>query len=266
MSAPSDIMVVLPCYNEAARLDPARISAAMAHAGNLHLLLVDDGSRDRTLEVLRGLAEKWAGRVEVLPLPANVGKAEAVRQGVLRALGRGFARVGYFDADLATPLEAAEALSQAMDEEGADVVLGSRVKLLGRDIERSAVRHYVGRVCATCVSVVLRLPVYDTQCGAKLFRATGPVRRAFATPFETRWIFDVEILARLLRSMGRDAVLAKVIELPLRSWRDVPGSKIRPMDLPKAALDLVRIARYLRARPAEGDGGEERQDARDGDR
>src|SRR5437762_2862299 len=85
-------------------------------------------------------------------------------------------------------------------ENGCDVsfVFVDRVKLLGRNIQRSLIRHYCGRVFATVASLALGVDVYDTQCGAKIFRATPEMRQIFATPFRSQWIFDVEILSRYL--------------------------------------------------------------------
>jgi hypothetical protein len=128
--------------------------------------------------------------------------------------------------------------------------MGSRVKLLGRAIERRMSRHYPGRVFATLASIVLRLGVYDTQCGAKLFRKSDEVARLFTEPFLSSWIFDVEIVARLSQQR-RNSSLADVdhaiVELPLRSWRDIPGSRVSAHDFPQAVWELARIYwRYMR--------------------
>ena len=123
-----------------------------------------------------------------------------------------------------------------------EVVIGSRVKLLGRRIVRHAWRHYVGRVFATGASLALGLAVYDTQCGAKLFRASDLARSVFATPFRSRWVFDVEILARYVAALGREQAAARIVELPLDTWIDVPGSKVRSWHATRAVFDLVRIA------------------------
>ena len=113
-------------------------------------------------------------RFHVVTLPANRGKGEAVRLGLRAALAGGHDVVGYYDADLATPpAEMARLVEELRGDPARVMVIGSRVALLGHDIERSAVRHYLGRLYATAASVVLRLPVYDTQCGAKVVRA-GP--------------------------------------------------------------------------------------------
>jgi hypothetical protein len=117
------------------------------------------------------------------------------------------------------------------------------VRLLGRSIHRKAVRHYLGRAFATVVSLMLRLPIYDTQCGAKIFRITPDLRLVLASPFQSRWIFDVEILARFLTIYKNDTVHLSglIYESPLRRWEDVAGSKVGSLDFFKAIGELVRI-------------------------
>jgi hypothetical protein len=121
--------------------------------------------------------------------------------------------------------------------------MGSRVQLLGRRIERSSLRHYAGRVFATGASLSLGLPVYDTQCGAKLFRPSPALACALEQPFTSRWAFDVELLGRLLRpDTGVPPVAAERIrEEPLLVWSDVPGSKLRPLGALRGGLDLLRL-------------------------
>jgi glycosyltransferase involved in cell wall biosynthesis len=218
----------------------------------VHFLFVDDGSRDGTPGVLRELAQRDPARLAVLALPANRGKAEAVRAGMGEAFARGHHYAGYWDADLATPLaEIARFVAALEADPRRDVVFGARVQLLGRTIERSAARHYLGRVFATFASHALGLPIYDTQCGAKLFRATPGNAALFAEPFATGWCFDVELVARLIRQRRGTALAppeAALFELPLESWRDVPGSKVRPRDFALALVELARIRRrYLRS-------------------
>jgi len=243
------VTLVVPCYNEAARLRTAAYVDAIRLYPWLHLLFVDDGSRDRTRDVLAELAAQCDGRAVVKSLPANAGKAEAVRQGMLAAADGDADVTGYWDADLATPFEALPAfLSVLRSTPAIEIVIGARVQLLGRHIDRSPLRHYIGRVFATGASLALSLPVYDTQCGAKVFRRTPRIRAVFEQPFATRWIFDVELLARYLDSddvpePGTPPLAERIYELPLRSWVDEPGSKVKTWDGVRAMLDLVRIAR-----------------------
>jgi hypothetical protein len=170
---------------------------------------------------------------------------------MLQAFERDSRYAGYWDADLATPLdEIPRFLSVLEDSPGFEVVFGARVQLLGRAIERSSTRHYAGRVFATLASLTLGIPVYDTQCGAKLFRNSSTTRALFAEPFCSNWVFDVEILARMLQGQTRGGprVSDVIHELPLRSWTDVAGSKVSALDFPKALAELWRIrSRYLRS-------------------
>ena len=247
----TDCIVVIPCYNEAARLpvDAFRQFAACGHP--VRFLLVNDGSRDDTQSILEGLRDWDAARFEVLRLPRNMGKAEAVRRGMLRALAEPVEMAGFWDADLATPLESILEFRETLRQHPhLQMVLGTRIRLLGRRIERRILRRYLGRTFAVVASNVLRLPVYDTQCGAKMFRVSAATRCLFEQPFCTNWIFDVELLARLIR-LHKAAKLRPpeecVYELPLTRWRDVAGSKVRSRDFFKAFFELVRIYwTYLR--------------------
>ncbi len=245
----ADVVLVVPCYNEAARLDVVAFREGARSTPGLAYCFVNDGSRDGTLAVLQALVRELPGRAAILDLPRNGGKAEAVRQGMLAALGWDVKAVGFWDADLATPLAELPRFREVLAERAqVEVVIGSRVRLLGRRIERRAARHYLGRVFATGASLTLGLPVYDTQCGAKLLRATPLAREVLATPFLTRWVFDVELLARYRRLLSEQApsIAERLYELPLLQWTDVAGSKVRPWDFVRSGLELLRIWRAYR--------------------
>jgi glycosyltransferase involved in cell wall biosynthesis len=214
-------------------------------------LFVNDGSIDRTQQLLESLCGSNPSKFAMLNLKPNRGKAEAVRQGVLSAIDSHSDYVGFWDADLATPLDAIpQFLEVAESHPDLDMIIGSRVKLLGRRIERRRSRHYLGRFFATAVSAVLGLEVYDTQCGAKLFRASSAITALFQQPFCSRWIFDVEIIARLIQARrGKDLRQPEqvIYEFPLMAWKDIPGSKLRYSDFVRAAWELFRIRnRYFR--------------------
>ncbi len=239
-------IVVVPCYNEARRLDTRAFTQFRAAGHWVEFLFVNDGSSDGTLDTLRGARSASPDTIRVRDQQPNQGKAEAVRGGMLEALDLGASYVGFWDADLATPLTALAPLLHVLDDRpGIDVVFGSRVKLLGRAIERHAWRHYLGRVFATLVSQLLRLEVYDTQCGAKLFRANAALRAVLAEPFRTSWLFDVEILARLIArsEQGTRGVAERVYELPLDEWRDVAGSKLTRGAYARAATSILTLYR-----------------------
>lgn len=234
-----DVCLVVPCYNEAARLRMADFLEHIDAHPRSCLCFVNDGSTDETAAVLDSLVKGRPGRIFVFTLAQNSGKGEAVRQGVnhVAAMQR-FAFVGYWDADLATPLSELAPMLDAMERAPrCQLVLGARWRRLGSDIHRSAIRHALGRVFATAASFVLDLPVYDSQCGAKVCRAAS-VGALFGEPFITRWLFDVELLARLrTRASMQDAA----IELPLSTWRDVGGSRLRWMPMAAAPFGLIKI-------------------------
>lgn len=251
-SACQGVVIVVPCYNEEKRLPVAHFEAFLEDgvASSGVVLFVNDGSTDGTLGLLRELCARHPGRALTLNLPRNAGKAEAVRQGLRHASAMaGVWAVGFWDADLATPLDQIPVFATVLQAHSRiDMVFGARIRLLGHDIQRKAIRHYLGRCFASAASLVLKLPVYDTQCGAKLFRNTPLLERITATPFASRWVFDVEILARFRAQLQENGVniARRVYEQPLPVWRDVDGSKVKASDFLRSFFELLAIRRRYR--------------------
>lgn len=240
--------LVVPCYNESKRLDPKAFLGALEKDPNISFLFVDDGSSDDTLAILQDMQEMNPAQVDVLRLEKNSGKAEAVRRGMLVSLEGAFDNVGYWDADLATPLVEIEGFCRLLESTDVEIVIGSRVRLLGRKIERNALRHYFGRVFATCASMLLDISVYDTQCGAKILKNSSSLGRVFGRPFKVNWTFDVEMLARLpmVKQESSREASSRWVELPLAEWVDVAGSKVALSDFIKSAFEFGLLFYYLR--------------------
>jgi dolichyl-phosphate beta-glucosyltransferase len=241
------VVVVVPCYLEAERLAPAAFLDFLPSRPWLTFLFVDDGSEDGTAGVLASIQAACPAQVRVHRLAANSGKGEAVRAGVLEASRLQPDYVGFWDADLATPLSAIDDfVALAGKRRDVDVLIGSRVNLMGRRIQRSPARHYVSRVFATAASLALDLPIYDTQCGAKLFRTSPEVLGVFADRFRSRWIFDVEILERYLALPAPDGGVprrARIYEVALREWHEVAGSKLTMRDFLWSFVEVVGVWR-----------------------
>lgn len=234
-------IIVVPCYNESRRLKKEEFLTFVQTHDDIEFLFVNDGSRDNTLEVLQQFCTEDP-RFHLLDVQPNGGKAEAVRKGMLHAADTMEADyIAFWDADLATPLfEIPPMIEWAA--KGYDIVMGLRLMRLGAKVRRKTTRHYLGRCFATCASILLGLPVYDTQCGAKLFR-TQVVRDIFPEAFTTRWLFDVELLARYKQRYGQANSCEKIYEYPLFQWIDVDGSQLKSRDFIKAPLELLKIKR-----------------------
>ena len=247
----STCTIVIPCYNEEARLDVGAFRAYAEANDDVALLFVDDGSRDNTRAVLEKLVASNPCRLAMLALPQNGGKAEAVRQGLLAAAKEKPNYIGFWDADLATPLSTIRGFKELLDDRSdIEMVFGARVHLLGRSVRRRLARHYAGRVFATVAAFALGVGVYDTQCGAKMFRVSDGLVDRLAEPFIGGWIFDVEMIAREIRARRNSSLPPTetiIYEYPLVEWRDVAGSKIRLTDWFLIGGTLGRIyLKYLR--------------------
>lgn len=249
-AAVADLLLVVPCYNEAERFPVESFAAFLQTHPRFGVMLVNDGSRDDTLGMLTAFAARFSPQASVLDLQPNGGKAEAVRRGLLAAIERGPALVGFWDADLATPLDAVNLFERLLSgRPDIQWVIGARVKLLGRHVERQAVRHYLGRVFATAASLTLGIPIYDTQCGAKLFRVTEPLKDSLQQRFGSRWVFDVELIGRFISRLaanGTQDATNRIYEYPLPKWVDVGGSKVKPTDFFRAFTELIGIWFRLR--------------------
>jgi len=229
-SLPEKMCMIIPCYNEEKRLD---IESFKSFTGGCYFLFVNDGSKDDTIGLLKRNQQE---NIFVLDLTQNGGKAEAVRQGMLHIrtlpIYNGIKWVGYWDADLSTPLDELFNFMTYYKTffPKAHTIWGSRVRRLGSNIKRTNKRHILGRMFANVTSFFLKLSCYDTQCGAKIFKKEL-IDDAFSEPFLSRWIFDVEILMRL-RTYN-------IVEYPLNTWIDVAGSKIKM--IPVAYRTFVEI-------------------------
>ncbi|QRM88719.1 glycosyltransferase [Lacinutrix sp. WUR7] len=235
------ISIIIPCYNEEQRLNQDAFKAYSNDNQFIDFLFVNDGSSDNTANILKELSAT-NNNFSFLDLNQNQGKAGAIREGVLSLQENNtYDFIGYFDADLATPLfEINNFLEQIEKRKDMLFIMGTRFARMGAQINRKASRHYIGRIFATLVSWILKIPVYDTQCGAKLIHK-NIVFSLFKDPLITKWLFDVELLARLEKLIGYKQAKQVILEVPLQQWDEIAGSKLKPTDFLQAPIELLKI-------------------------
>jgi len=228
--------IVIPAYNESARLG-ATLEKVLAYvhkqAWDAEVIVVNDGSRDNTAEIVRSFAAKDPA-LRLLENPGNHGKGYSVRNGMLNARGR---IVLFSDADLSSPIEEAPKLFQAL-EAGADIAIGSRWLRAETQTQRQQLyRQLFGRIFNLILRLTLGLKFKDTQCGFKAFKQPA-VQAIFPLQKIERWGFDPEILF-LARKMK-----FKVKEIPV-AWGHSGGTRINPViDGSRMVMDMLRIRWY----------------------
>jgi glycosyltransferase involved in cell wall biosynthesis len=229
------ISIVVPAYNEAERLSPTLdrvLDFARASGWNAEIIVVDDGSRDETAEIVRSYARQ-SPLVRLVDNFVNRGKGYSVRNGVLHARGE---FILFTDADMSSPIEEAPKLLQALAK-GADIAIGSRwAKSELQTRRQSLARQFLGRVFNVLLRVILRLDFKDTQCGFKAFR-----REAAKTVFPLQriegWGFDPEVLF-LAQKLG-----FRIVEVPVR-WGHDTRTRINPLlDGARMVSDMLLIRR-----------------------
>ncbi|MDB5258295.1 MAG: hypothetical protein JWM14_2990 [Chitinophagaceae bacterium] len=234
----TSICIVIPCYNEATRFNQT-LFEDFYRRSDVFFYFVNDGSKDDTWSLLERIA-KDKDRILLINMPSNVGKAEAVRKGMLQAeLAKRFDYIGFWDADFATPLDEILQFQQLIRPD-IKIITGSRIKRLGARIERSAFRHYFGRIFATIVTKLFQLPIYDTQCGAKLFHQSIVVP-LFKDAFHSKWMFDLELFIRFKKLYGEKELQINCYEHPLKCWIDVGGSKMKKMDFLNVPFRILSL-------------------------
>ena len=236
------IGIIIPCYNEARRLDTHYLIEFLTLHPHIKVVLVNDGSVDNTKQVIENTASQLPQQITAYNCPINRGKAEAVRQGMLLLKSETQLQwVGYFDADFSTDLNEIDYFLNYIPKNiNFDMLIGSRINRLGSSIVRNELRHYISRIIGTLTSRLLKLHVYDTQCGAKLI-AHKHVSLLFDKPFISTWMFDVELFARLINFQGHDLCKQHIIEVPLRKWVEKGDSKISWTYTLKLPFELLKI-------------------------
>lgn len=235
-------IIVVPCYNEETRLPFQQFLSFINQHSDVLVCFVNDGSSDKTIDVLHQLKEKAENTVAILDIIQNAGKASAVRSGFLHCIKTfSFEKIAYLDADLSTSLEECIELSSQVNSETV-FVFGSRIAKVDNNIKRKRYRFLIGRFIATLISNQLRLKVYDTQCGCKIFHHSV-VKQSFKETFISKWLFDVEIFHRLIRLLGREKIHMSIKEIPLKAWEDTEESRVKFTYFFKLWVDLYNIGR-----------------------
>lgn len=233
---PPKYSIVIPAYNEAARLGTSLekvLTFVRSQEWNAEVVVVNDGSRDTTAEIIR----TFAGRdhaVRLVENPGNRGKGYSVRNGMLNAQGE---FVIFSDADLSSPIEESTKLLEALDQ-GADIAIGSRWLRTETQIRRQPLhRQIFGRIFNLLLRLTLGLEFKDTQCGFKAFKKSA-AQAIFPLQKIERWGFDPEILF-LARKLG-----FKVKEVPVL-WGHSGGTRINPLvDGFRMLTEMLRVRWY----------------------
>lgn len=236
-NATPELSIVIPAYNEAARL-PATLAHIAEHLPSLvpgsEVIVVVDGSTDNTVPVVQATSEDFPVPLKLVVQNQNQGKGAAVRFGVAASTGEW---ILLMDADNATPITELPKLWAQRDE--APFILGSRYVVgSSTQVAQPLIRRIISRLGNLLIRLMVGLSLADTQNGFKLMRS-DVAKPIFAAASINRWGFDIEILANAHR-LGH-----QIIEVPV-AWSDAAGSKLRAgRDAWRTFQELLRIRRQL---------------------
>jgi CheY-like chemotaxis protein/glycosyltransferase involved in cell wall biosynthesis len=240
--------VVIPCYNEEERLFSKEFTDYIDKNSGYHLCFVNDGSKDKTLEVLHELQKGREDFITVYDCEKNGGKAEAVRLGMLHMAKKDdLDYIGFLDADLSTDLSDFDDLVKTIEKSDFKIVSGSRISRMGADITKESARKIISLTINFIIRKILKMDFKDTQCGAKIFHK-DVIKVAFAEKFVTQWIFDVEIFKRMSQYFGLQKAKTMLCEQPLKRWIHADGSKLSMKDSFKIVGQLGQIAWVYRGK------------------
>tara|TARA_Y100000996_G_scaffold412148_1_gene397608 strand:- start:247 stop:981 length:735 start_codon:yes stop_codon:yes gene_type:complete len=234
----TQVGIVVPCYNEGSRLDVELFKSFLKKNTHIAILFINDGSKDNTEEILKKITV--LDNAEFINCKENHGKAKAVQIGINKLINEDIGYIGYWDADLSTPLnDIIKFLTILKNNSLLSGVIGSRILKLGNNIIYKKKRKYYGRLLMFILyfGPLKNIPVYDSQCGAKLF-VKDYARKIFDKPISTNWLFDIEILMRLDKL---NPVKDCIFELPLDEWIHKSDSKIGFKDSIGIIKDLIKL-------------------------
>ena len=235
-------IMVVPCFNEGSRLNIPYFRK-LSKIDMTQWVFINDGSEDDTEVLLKKLSK--LDNVDVITLSSNSGKSQAITSGLHFAFNSyvNIEFFGFLDADAAFSVYDVEnMINTSQNLNRYDAFYSSRVKLAGRDIRRSNKRHIMARIITSIFGFFWADIPYDTQSGLKIFRNSSFIRSVFSEKFETRWFVDIEISTRYTKIMGKGL---KVWEVPVTSWRDVPGSKIGFYESLRVSKEIIYILKTL---------------------
>jgi hypothetical protein len=237
------IGVVIPCYNEEKRLKTKEFANFVHNNHGYHICFVNDGSKDKTLDVLKEFQQGKEGYISIYDCEKNGGKAEAVRQGILYLVkDKSLDYIGFLDADLSTDFIDFDDLAKTLSVSDYKLVIGSRITRMGANIIKQSSRGIISKIINIIIRTILGMEIQDTQCGAKIMNREV-AENLFNTPFLTSWLFDVEIFLRMKKYYGAETVEKLICEQPLRRWVHEDGSKFSFKDSVKILGQLSEIAR-----------------------
>ncbi|MDB6140169.1 MAG: glycosyl transferase, group 2 family protein [Verrucomicrobiaceae bacterium] len=234
------VLLVIPCFRESGRIGPflASLRESFHDDDAITVVVVEDGGGAAEQDKMRALVDleraRWPGLRPLLALDTNLGKGGAVHAGW--AAREQHQWLAFVDADGSCPAYEVKALVALARRQPATALFASRVCMLGKHIRRDFHRHLIGRVYATVVSELLRIPVYDSQCGLKCIPVAA-FEKILPLCQVPGFAFDVELLCLLLDSG------CKVQEVPI-DWHETPGGKVRLMhDSFRMFRDVLEIRR-----------------------
>lgn len=230
------IGLIIPCYNEEFRLKTDHIKFLVENS-DTSIYLVNDGSTDNTVKQIQNIVNCFPNRCFIINYQENSGKANTIFKAIQEIKSQNsYDFIGYFDADFSTPPQEIIRLLNICQSSDSQFLFGSRILILNSLIERKTYRHFIGRAIITLINIKYKLGIYDTQCGAKIFN-TNIINKVFTEKFYTSWLFDVEIFIRL----KKQNCLKFGLEIPLKQWKDVDGSKLGLKSSFKILKELVTL-------------------------
>lgn len=236
------VLLIVPCYNEEKRFNIHYWKEISDGLGNVNFLFVDDGSTDNTFMKIEELSTQTNCFFQ--KIEKNSGKGKTLKNAFSSAVKENYEIIGFIDSDGAFKLNDIKRIvilaEQLITKKDFEAVFSSRINLAGRNIKRKKSRHYISRAIYTIINLIIKIPLYDTQSGFKLYENSLEWRKVFKEEFKTRWFFDIETLTLFRKLHNRNP---RTWEEPLDNWSDVPGSSLSKGNTLRILRDIFIILR-----------------------